>query len=97
MFFRASDNVDTNGEDTSSLSSEEEKDRDTPVNKQRLMPGWTSVPQSEAPPSSDSQKEEKDNEEDSCLPTIYFSHTVEPKKVRMIDDFIHSVSLASFP
>lgn len=96
MFFRASDNVDTNGEDTSSLSSEEEKDRDAPV-KQSLMPGWTSVPQGEAPPSSDSQKEEKDNEEDSCLPTIYFAHTVEPKKVGMIDDFIHSISLASFP
>lgn len=31
------------------------------------------------------EEDEEDNEEEegSCLPTIYFSHTVEPKKVRL--------------
>ncbi|XP_029909921.1 unconventional prefoldin RPB5 interactor 1 [Myripristis murdjan] len=79
---RLSDTADTNGEDTSS-SSEEEKEGDAahPVNG-CPKPSWTSVPHSKLPPSRD-MIEEEDEEEGSCLPTIYFSHTVEPKKVRI--------------
>ncbi|KAM9351586.1 unconventional prefoldin RPB5 interactor 1 [Symphorus nematophorus] len=83
---RLSDNADMNGEDTSSLSSEEEKESDAapPVNGLSLKPSWTSVPHSKVPPSIDRKEEEDDEEEDgSCLPTIFFSHTVEPKKVRI--------------
>uniref|UniRef100_H3CSH1 Protein phosphatase 1 regulatory subunit 19 n=1 Tax=Tetraodon nigroviridis TaxID=99883 RepID=H3CSH1_TETNG len=76
---RLSDNADMNGEDTSSLSSEEEKDGARPVNEQSLKPSWMSLPQSQAPASADSN----DGGEGSCLPTIFFSHTVEPKKVRI--------------
>ncbi|XP_045893321.1 unconventional prefoldin RPB5 interactor 1 isoform X2 [Micropterus dolomieu] len=80
---RLSDNADMNGEDTSSLSSEEEKEGDAapPVNGPSLKPSWTSVSHSKAPLSVD--REEEDDEEGSCLPTIFFSHTVEPKKVRI--------------
>lgn len=78
-----------NGEDTSSSSSEEEKEgHGAPaVAELSLKPSWASGPQREAPPSTDRQEEEEDNEEDegSCLPTIFFSHTVEPKKVRTIN------------
>lgn len=84
---RLSDNADMNGEDTSSSSSEEEKDGDAapPVNGLSLKPSWSSVPHSKAPPSGDMKEEEDDDEEEegNCLPTIYFSHTVEPKKVRI--------------
>ncbi|KAM9854140.1 unconventional prefoldin RPB5 interactor 1 isoform 2-T2 [Aulostomus maculatus] len=81
---RLSDNTDMNGEDTSSSSSEEERERDAPpsVNGLSLKPGWTSGPQTKAPPSRDG-KEEDEEEEGSSLPTIYFSHTVELKKVRI--------------
>ncbi|XP_044050534.1 unconventional prefoldin RPB5 interactor 1 [Siniperca chuatsi] len=81
---RLSDNADMNGEDTSSISSEEEKEGDAapPVTGLSLKPSWTSVPHSKAPPSVDRRVEE-DDEEGSCLPTIFFSHTVEPKKVRI--------------
>lgn len=78
-----------NGEDTSSSSSEEEKEGHSApaVTEPSLKPSWASGPQSKAPPSTDRQEEEEDNEEEegSCLPTIFFSHTVEPKKVRMIN------------
>uniref|UniRef100_A0A3Q3XGP1 Uncharacterized protein n=1 Tax=Mola mola TaxID=94237 RepID=A0A3Q3XGP1_MOLML len=79
---RLSDNADMNGEDTSSFSSEEEREADgaPSANKLSLKPGWTSVAQSEAPPSEETLNEE---EEGTCLPTIFFSHTVEPKKVRI--------------
>lgn len=84
---RLYDNADMNGEDTSSLSSEEEKEGDAapPVNGLSLKPSWASVPHSKAPPSTDRKAEEEDDEEEegSCLPTIYFSHTTEPKKVRI--------------
>lgn len=82
---RLSDNADMNGEDTSSLSSEEEKEGDAapPVNGPSLKPSWTSVSHSKAPLSVD--REEEDDEEGSCLPTIFFSHTVEPKKVSVIN------------
>lgn len=88
FFFRLSDNADMNGEDTSSSSSEEEKEGDAapPVNGLSLKPSWTSVPHSEAPPIRD-MKEDDEEEEGNCLPTIYFSHTVEPKKVRVINNF----------
>uniref|UniRef100_A0A3Q0RUX3 URI1 prefoldin like chaperone n=1 Tax=Amphilophus citrinellus TaxID=61819 RepID=A0A3Q0RUX3_AMPCI len=86
--FRLSDNGDMNGEDTSSSSSEEEKEADatTPVNGLSLKPGWSSLPSSTAPLRQDRKEEEdfeEEEEEANCLPTIYFSHTVEPKKVRI--------------
>lgn len=77
-----------NGEDTSSSSSEEEKEGDAtpPVNGLCLKPGWSSVPRSKKLPNVDRKEEEhgEEEEEGDCLPTIYFSHTVEPKKVRMM-------------
>lgn len=85
---RLSDNGDMNGEDTSSSSSEEEKEADatTPVNGLSMKPGWSSLPSSTAPLRQDRKEEEdfeEEEEEANCLPTIYFSHTVEPKKVRI--------------
>ncbi|XP_070687593.1 unconventional prefoldin RPB5 interactor 1 [Pempheris klunzingeri] len=83
---RLSDNADMNGEDTSSLSSEEEKEGDTAAleNGPSLKPSWTSASRSKAPASIDRKEEDDDEEEEgSCLPTIFFSHTVEPKKVRI--------------
>ncbi|CAJ1057117.1 unconventional prefoldin RPB5 interactor 1 [Xyrichtys novacula] len=86
---RLSDNADMNGEDTSSLSSEEEKEGEAapPVNGLSLKPSWLSAPHSKAPPTVDKKEEEEDDGDDendnSCLPTIFFSHTVEPKKVRI--------------
>ncbi|KAM7414199.1 hypothetical protein PAMA_019153 [Pampus argenteus] len=82
---RLSDNADMNGEDTSSSSSEEEKEGDAapPVNGLSLKPSWTSVPHSKAPPSGNMKDDDDEEEEGNCLPTIYFSHTVEPKKVRI--------------
>lgn len=74
-----------NGEDTSSLSSEEEKEGDA-------APAVNGLAHSEAPPSSGRKADEEaaaaaeedddEEEEGSCLPTIFFSHTIEPKKVR---------------
>lgn len=80
---RLSDTADMNGEDTSSSSSEEEKDGDpaASMNGLSLKPSWTTGPHSKAPPCKDTKEE--DDEEGHCLPTIYFSHTVEPKKVRI--------------
>ncbi|XP_076589489.1 unconventional prefoldin RPB5 interactor 1 [Chaetodon auriga] len=83
---RLSDHADMNGEDTSSLSSEEEKEEDAAplVNGLSLQPRWTSMPHSKASPTVDSKEEGDDEEEEgNCLPTIFFSHTVEPKKVRI--------------
>lgn len=84
---RLSDNADNNGEDTSSLSSEEEKEGDAAapaLNGLSLKPSWSSAPHGEAPPGVDRTEEDDDEEEEgSCLPTIFFSHTVEPKKVRI--------------
>ncbi|XP_046870590.1 unconventional prefoldin RPB5 interactor 1 isoform X2 [Hypomesus transpacificus] len=75
----------TNGEDSS--SSEEEKEREGGHREKRLGQGedWKPAP-------SDSQvngvtgpaaRGGEEDEEGSSLPTIYFSHTVEPKKVRI--------------
>ncbi|XP_054475891.1 unconventional prefoldin RPB5 interactor 1 [Anoplopoma fimbria] len=84
---RLSYNADMNGEDTSSFSSEEEKEGEAAPaeNGLGLKPSWTSAPHSKAPPSSDRKADEEDDEEEegSCLPTIFFSHTMEPKKVRI--------------
>lgn len=90
FFSRLSDHAEMNGEDTSSFSSEEEKEEDAapPVNGLSLKPRWTSMPHSKVPPSVDKKEEGDDEEEEgSCLPTIFFSHTVEPKKVREMNDF----------
>lgn len=87
--FRLSDNADMNGEDTSSSSSEEEKEADaaSPVNGLSLKPSWTSMPHRKEPLSVDRIEEEDYEEEEGSLPTIYFSHTVEPKKVRGTNNF----------
>ncbi|KAL6107054.1 uri1 [Pungitius sinensis] len=79
---RLSYNADMNGEDTSSSSSEEEKERDA-------APAVNGLAHREAPPSSGRKAEEEDDDDDdeeeegSRLPTIFFSHTIEPKKVRI--------------
>ncbi|XP_053283966.1 unconventional prefoldin RPB5 interactor 1 isoform X2 [Pleuronectes platessa] len=85
---RLSDNADMNSEDTSSSSSEEDKEKEgdsaSPVNGLSPKPSWTSVPQSTAPPDVERKQEDDDEEEEGhCLPTIFFTHTVEPKKVRI--------------
>ncbi|KAM9753181.1 unconventional prefoldin RPB5 interactor 1 [Menidia menidia] len=87
---RFSDNADMNGEDTSSSSSEEEKEADaeSPVNGLSLKPSWTSVSHSKLPVTDTKEEknnndEEEEEEEGNTLPTIFFSHTVEPKKVRI--------------
>ncbi|XP_068595559.1 unconventional prefoldin RPB5 interactor 1 [Brachionichthys hirsutus] len=83
---RLQDNADMNGEDVSSLSSEEEKEGDAepPVGGGSLNPSWAAAPPSKTSPNADGKGEEDGDEEDaSCLPTIFFSHTVEPKKVRI--------------
>lgn len=85
-----------NGEDTSSSSSEEEEKEkegqaETRVNGLSLKPSWSSAPHSKAPQSVDGKEDEDDDDEDEgdCLPTIFFSHTVEPKKVRLMNDSEH--------
>lgn len=81
-----------NGEDTSSSSSEEEKEADalTPVNGLSLKPAWSSLPSSTAPLRQDRKEEDVEEEDEaSCLPTIYFSHTVEPKKVGVTMNLQH--------
>lgn len=82
------DSTDTNGEDTTSSSSEEEKEADgsssVQLNGHEEENGW--IPTSQTNGNSVTQPEV--DEDDECeeetgngLPTIYFSHTVEPKKV----------------
>ncbi|XP_059916824.1 unconventional prefoldin RPB5 interactor 1 [Gadus macrocephalus] len=91
---RLSDTGDTNGDNTtSSSSSEEEKEADCSQPEKEPGPktSWaTSGPAngqlvSQAAPGGDTTKDEdeQEEEEEDCLPTIYFSHTVEPKKVRI--------------
>ncbi|CAL8358089.1 unnamed protein product [Lota lota] len=90
---RLSDTGDTNGEDTTtSSSSEEEKEADCsqPENEPAPKTSWaTNGPangqlNSQGAPGGDTTKDEEEHEEEAdCLPTIYFSHTVEPKKVRI--------------
>ncbi|XP_077372750.1 unconventional prefoldin RPB5 interactor 1 isoform X1 [Festucalex cinctus] len=73
-----SDSADVGGEDTSSSSSssEEQNETDSPP----PVSGLCLKPQNNAPPSGEMKE---DDEEHYNLPTIYFSHTVEPKKVRI--------------
>lgn len=80
--FRLSDVTEINAEDSSSSSSEEEKEADVapPVNGLSLKPSWSSAPRSKQP-LVEWKEDEEDEEEGHCLPTIFFSHTVEPKKV----------------
>lgn len=83
---RLSDTADMNGEDTSSSSEEEEEkegDSTPSVNGLNLKPSWAAMPHGTAPPSTDREEEEDEEEDGNCLPTIYFSHTVELKKVRI--------------
>ncbi|XP_017545011.1 unconventional prefoldin RPB5 interactor 1 [Pygocentrus nattereri] len=91
------DSPDTNGEDTTSSSSEEEKEADAgkvaQVNghgqceDQAIAPDVDQVNGISRPQldeeGTEEQEEEEAEEEVSGLPTIYFSHTVEPKKVRI--------------
>ncbi|GAA6101878.1 unconventional prefoldin RPB5 interactor 1 isoform X1 [Tachysurus ichikawai] len=86
------DSTDTNGEDTTSSSSEEEKEADagTEVQVNGHEPHrdcttttHTSQVNGIKPQFDEDEQEEEDEEEDDALPTIYFSHTVEPKKVRI--------------
>lgn len=51
------------------------------MNGVSLKPSWTTGPPSKAPPGN--TKDDDEEEEVNCLPTIYFSHTVELKKVRI--------------
>ncbi|XP_033824062.1 unconventional prefoldin RPB5 interactor 1 [Periophthalmus magnuspinnatus] len=85
--YRLADTADMNGEDTSSSSSEEEKDGDhaASVNGLSLKPSWTTGAPSEAPPCKETKDDDDEEEEEEVhtLPTISFSHTVEPKKVRI--------------
>lgn len=76
--------MDVNSEDTSSLSSEEEKDGDAAplVNGTSGKVGWSSAFVNKALPSKDTGEEDCEEEEGTSLPTIFFFHTVEPKKVR---------------
>uniref|UniRef100_A0A8D3AF24 Protein phosphatase 1 regulatory subunit 19 n=1 Tax=Scophthalmus maximus TaxID=52904 RepID=A0A8D3AF24_SCOMX len=52
-----------------------------------LKPSWTSAaPHGKPQPSVERKEQEHDDDEEqegNCLPTIFFSHTVEPKKVRI--------------
>lgn len=83
------DSTDTNGEDTTSTSSEEEKEADAGAT---VQVNGHDPPRDCAPAShtiqvngiSSQQENEQEGgeEEGNGLPTIYFCHTVEPKKVR---------------
>ncbi|MFT7816812.1 unconventional prefoldin RPB5 interactor 1 isoform X1 [Arapaima gigas] len=81
---RTFDGLDRNGEDTtsSSSSSEEDKEGDSGCvpNGHHRREGWMKA----GPGCHGDGNEEQDGEEDgNCVPTIYFTHTVEPKKVRI--------------
>lgn len=80
--FSLCDVTEINAEDSSTASSEEEKEADVapPVNGLSLKPSWSSAPHSKQP-LTERKEDGEDEEEGQCLPTIFFSHTVEPKKV----------------
>ncbi|XP_023811878.1 unconventional prefoldin RPB5 interactor 1 [Oryzias latipes] len=80
---RLSDTADTNGDDSSSSSSEEEKEAACAPPVNGLKPGWSPAPHSDPPLPNRKAEDDEQEEEGSCLPTIFFSHTVEPKKVRI--------------
>lgn len=83
-----------NGDDTSSSSSEEEKETEAapPVNGLSLKPNWSK----ETSHGARIVEEDDEEEEGSCLPTIFFSHTVEPKKVRVTSLYLLSFVLDLF-
>ncbi|XP_076841482.1 unconventional prefoldin RPB5 interactor 1 [Brachyhypopomus gauderio] len=88
------DSTDTNGEETTSSSSEEEKEAEARSVAEgnghgRVQPGHPvsygghgNGLTGQAVDGQD-KDEEEDEAERSALPTIYFSHTIEPKKVRI--------------
>ncbi|KAF7698962.1 unconventional prefoldin RPB5 interactor 1 isoform X2 [Silurus meridionalis] len=84
------DSTDTNGEDTTS-SSEEEKEADAGAKVQvnghdkhsDFAPASHISQINGIKPQLDEEQDEEGEEEGNALPTIYFSHTVEPKKVRI--------------
>ncbi|KAG7468609.1 hypothetical protein MATL_G00144910 [Megalops atlanticus] len=96
---RLFDSADTNGEDTTSSSSEEEKEGEggrSLANGLHRAESWPPTARDKprppacerngmARPHSDGEEEDDDDEEEegSSVPTIFFSHTVEPKKVRI--------------
>ncbi|KAK6320010.1 hypothetical protein J4Q44_G00091170 [Coregonus suidteri] len=90
---RCFDSADTNGnDDTTSSSSEEEKDGDDGGHHRvnghdERSEGRMSVPHNFGKVNGTTrdreEEDERAEEEGNCLPTIYFSHTVEPKKVRI--------------
>ncbi|XP_073671878.1 unconventional prefoldin RPB5 interactor 1 isoform X2 [Paramisgurnus dabryanus] len=84
------DSTDTNGEDTTSSSSEEEKEADggssVQLNGHQEEMNWLPASQVNGTSGSHPEVEEEEDGEveiGNGLPTIYFSHTVEPKKVRI--------------
>lgn len=87
---RISYSADTNGDDTTSSSSEEEKEH-LSGNLPCLHgeEGWPPVTQEDSrlitcQVNGNSQHHSDDeDDEGSCVPTIYFTHTVEPKRVRI--------------
>lgn len=90
------DSTDTNGEETTSSSSEEEKETDAGAAVQvnghdqhmDFAPAsHTSHVNGIKPQLDVVEQNGEGDEESSALPTIFFSHTVEPKKVR--DCFIY--------
>ncbi|XP_021430108.2 unconventional prefoldin RPB5 interactor 1 [Oncorhynchus mykiss] len=92
---RRFDSADTNGNDDTT-SSEEEKEGDSGSHHRvnghdERSKGRAFVPYNGSQLNSTAQstregeeeEDEAEEEEGDCLPTIYFSHTVEPKKVRI--------------
>ncbi|TSK38484.1 Unconventional prefoldin RPB5 interactor [Bagarius yarrelli] len=88
------DSTDINAEDTTSTSSssEEEKEADAGPEVQdtnhdqprdHALLSYTSQVNGIEPQHDEDKQEEGSEEEGSALPTIHFSHTVEPKKVRI--------------
>ncbi|KAK7891661.1 hypothetical protein WMY93_023624 [Mugilogobius chulae] len=81
---RLSDTADMNGEDTSSSSSEEEKDGDpaASVNGLSLKPSWTTGPLSESLPCKDTKNDDDDDEEEvHSLPTISSLTQLNPRRI----------------
>ncbi|XP_048886271.1 unconventional prefoldin RPB5 interactor 1 isoform X2 [Brienomyrus brachyistius] len=78
---RVLEGPDGNGEDTTSSSSEEEKDAGGGrlSNGLHLRETWPAS----SPGCPGNGSAAHGEEEAVCVPTIYFSHTVEPKKVRI--------------
>ena len=78
----------TNGEDSSSSEEEKEREGGHPENGLGQGEGGKAAPPDSqvngaTRPAARSGEEEGEEEEGSSLPTIYFSHTVEPKKVSL--------------